>query len=236
LTPLLFFPKEIKTVVSAKRIIVSLSRPGKMPCHGYSLPAELCKTGSKLRDVEGSTCSGCYAMKGWFLKKHVRIPLMKRLEAIRHPQWIEAMIFLIKHYNEGYFRWHDSGDIQDLDHLSNIIKVVQATPETKHWLPTSEWNIIRDFWNLMKRRNLSIMFPNLTIRLSATMIDGETPRDLAKLMGVQVSCVSKFAWDCPAQDNTYVENNGRKLIRAGNCGNCRRCWNQENLEIAYPLH
>lgn len=232
--PSLFF--KIETVKRAKQIVVSLSRPGKMPCHGYSLPAELCKTGSKLRDVEGSTCSTCYAMRGWFLKKHVRIPLLKRLESIRHPQWSQAMIFLIKHYNEGYFRWHDSGDIQDLEHLFKIIEVVQATPETKHWLPTSEWNIIRQYWELMNRRNLSKMFPNLSIRLSATMIDGVSPRNLAKLMGVQVSCVSNHAWDCPAQNNTYVEMNGRKLIRAGSCGTCRRCWNSEIMEIAYPLH
>ena len=144
------------------------------------------------------------------------------------------MITLLK--GQEYFRWHDSGDLQNLDHLFKIIQVVQETPETKHWLPTSEWYLIRKFWELMHRRNLSKKFPNLSIRLSATMVDGEPPYELAELMGVQTSCVSKFAWNCEAMNNTYVENNGRKLIRVGSCGNCRKCWNQKEQIICYPLH
>ena len=41
-----------------------LSKPSKMPSHGYSLPAIRCGVGSKLREVEDSTCYDCYAMKG----------------------------------------------------------------------------------------------------------------------------------------------------------------------------
>jgi hypothetical protein len=36
------------------------------------------------------------------------------------------------------FRWHDSGDVQDLKHLAKIFKVARLTPNIKHWLPTRE--------------------------------------------------------------------------------------------------
>ena len=48
----------------AKEIMISLGRANKMPCPTYNTPAKLCKTGSKLREKKGSTCHGCYAMKG----------------------------------------------------------------------------------------------------------------------------------------------------------------------------
>ena len=38
-----------------KDITGSLSKPSKMPGHAYGLPAQECKTGSKLAKVEGST-------------------------------------------------------------------------------------------------------------------------------------------------------------------------------------
>ena len=51
----------------AKDIMISLGRANKMPCPTYNTPAKLCKTGSKLRKIKGSTCNGCYAMKGNYL-------------------------------------------------------------------------------------------------------------------------------------------------------------------------
>ena len=37
-----------------------------------------------------------------------------------------------------YFRWHDSGDVQDLDHLRRIYEVCKLTPDVQHWMPTRE--------------------------------------------------------------------------------------------------
>ena len=53
----------IGSIKEAEKIMISLGRAGKMPCPTYNTPAKLCKTGSKLRKVKGSTCEGCYAMK-----------------------------------------------------------------------------------------------------------------------------------------------------------------------------
>ena len=55
------------------------SRPSKMPCPAYSIPASLCKVGGKLRKVEGSVCGKCYAMKGNYNYPAVRAALARRL-------------------------------------------------------------------------------------------------------------------------------------------------------------
>ena len=68
-------------LAEAKQIIVSLGRAGKMPCPTYNTPAKLCKTGSRLRKIKGSTCNGCYAMKGNYLFPNVTQGLQKRFDA-----------------------------------------------------------------------------------------------------------------------------------------------------------
>ena len=65
----------ITTTVEAKKVMISLGRAGKMPCPTYNTPASLCVTGSKLRDIEGTTCEGCYAMKGNYLFPNVQAGL-----------------------------------------------------------------------------------------------------------------------------------------------------------------
>ncbi len=62
--------------------IGTLSRPSKMPCHGYSLPATECKRGSILRKIENSVCSDCYALKNRYLFNNVQKALHKRLDAL----------------------------------------------------------------------------------------------------------------------------------------------------------
>ena len=61
-----------------------------------------------------------------------------RLKAIRHPLWVKAMTLQISNKKTKFFRWHDSGDIQDLKHLAKIFEVAKRTPGIQHWLPTRE--------------------------------------------------------------------------------------------------
>ena len=98
-------------VTEARKITDSLTRTSKMPGLSYSLPAWACQTGAKLRKVKTSPCYGCYAMKN----NYTRYPAIKeaqyrRLDAINHPQWVEAMAAQIK--RQKWFRWHDAGDLQ----------------------------------------------------------------------------------------------------------------------------
>jgi hypothetical protein len=88
---------------------------------------------------------------------------------MKHPAWVDAMITVIK--RQKWFRWHDAGDVQDLQHLNNIFKICEATPDTKHWLPT------REAWI---KKELDRAPANLVIRFS-TSNDGPAQRHLAKL-------------------------------------------------------
>ena len=152
--------KEIMKVKEAIKITEGFTRTSKMPGLSYSLPAWECKTGSKLRKIKGSVCASCYALKG----NYTRYPAIKaaqyrRLEAMKHPAWVDAMVTVIK--RQKWFRWHDAGDVQDLQHLNNIFKICEATPDTKHWLPT------REAWI---KNELDRAPANLVIRFSPPMM------------------------------------------------------------------
>ena len=112
-----------------KEITGSLSKPSKMPGFAYGLPAKECKTGSKLRKVKGSTCEKCYAMKNCYAFKTTQAAQYKRLDAIKNPKWVMSMAAQIGNKKEKFFRWHDSGDVQNLKHLAKIFEVAKRTPD-----------------------------------------------------------------------------------------------------------
>ena len=79
-------------IKEANKIIVSLSKPGKMPGFAYGLPAPACKTGAKLVKIPGSVCAGCYALKGNYVPD-IRIIIKvqyKRLKSINNPLWVRS--------------------------------------------------------------------------------------------------------------------------------------------------
>ena len=65
-------------IKEAREITGGLSKPSKMPGPAYNLPASQCITGAKLVNVKGSTCSGCYALKGNYIRSvsytHLTLP------------------------------------------------------------------------------------------------------------------------------------------------------------------
>ena len=97
-----------------KKITGGLSKPSKMPGYAYNLPAIHCKTGSKLAQVPGTTCHGCYALKGRYRFPNVMDAMMRRLASISRPDWARTMADDINARTSRYFRWHDSGDIQSV--------------------------------------------------------------------------------------------------------------------------
>jgi hypothetical protein len=157
----------------ALKLVGGLSKPSKMPGWAYGIPAKECKTGKKLQNIEGSTCYGCYALKGCYVFKVVQDAQYRRLGSIRHPHWVRAMVHLLQSKKSKYFRWHDSGDVQDLKHLAKIFKVVRLTPDVKHWMPT------REAW---VKPYLQYAPDNLVIRFSMPMVDQEAAALLASTL------------------------------------------------------
>jgi hypothetical protein len=206
----------------AIEITGGLGNPSKMPGLSYGLPAAECKTGSKLRKQSGTVCSNCYACKGMYRFNNVQRAQYKRLDSIGNPLWVDAMVSLIG--KQSFFRWHDSGDIQSIDHLARIVEVCKRTPGTKHWIPTKEIKLIKEAVDLGMLDGVK----NLVIRISAFKID--SPR----LKGLNHPVVKT--------SRSITKNDGDKKTRVcsaykrGNvCGDCRACW-QGFTDIAYMMH
>ena len=190
-----------------KSIIGSdLSNTSKMPCVSFNLSAKHCITGSKLVNVKGSVCYGCYALEG-FYKMYGHIEKMKpKTDKLKNELWVSSMVWLIENQlgnrDKSYFRWHDSGDIQSIEHLENIAQIARKLPDIMFWLPTREYKILR---------------------ASAHMIDKEAPKNLGLTSTVH-NKKKPIGFNCkaPSQD--------------GACLDCRVCWNPKVQNISYHIH
>lgn len=213
-------------IKDAVKVTGGLSSPSKTD-YGYSIPTRYCITGSKLRKKKGSVCENCYAHeRNRYRFDNVKKALKRRYTKLTDPEWISGMVTLIGKIR--YFRWHDSGDIQSLAHLDNIVAVCRLTPNTRHWLPTKEWSAegkgIVNRW--VETRG---SFPdNLCIRLSKHMVD-EIPACDESIAGIDTwSGVTKDAnkATCPA------------TLNGGSCeyNDCRACWNTNRKSVVYLNH
>ena len=185
-----------------------------MPGLSYSLPAWACQTGAKLRKVPGTPCHGCYALKG----NYIRYPAIKkaqyyRLASLVHDSWVTAMVAQVK--RQKWFRWHDSGDLQSVQHLKNIFEVCKRTPDTAHWLPTREARFL-------KLMDPDVVPKNLKIVLSDHMNDQPVaPTWWPYTSGVTTS---HELVTCPASKQ------GNK------CLECRKCWDRNTKRVIYGKH
>ena len=192
-------------IPEAIKITGGLTNTSKMPCYSYGIPAYTCNVGSYLRrnhknGIRESVCSKCYAHKSRYSMMVVKDAYHRRfdrvLEALENKEtrdkWIKAMTYLINAYGSEYFRWHDSGDLLGLEHLEMIVEVVKATNRdgnhVEHWLPTLEFGTCNDY---VKKHGKFSKIPNLIVRLSTAMVDGEPNEALASQFGCQTSLVTR---------------------------------------------
>jgi len=206
-----------------KSIHGGLSRPSKMPGYAYGIPAIACKIGSVLRGINNginnSVCASCYAMKGMYRFSGVQRAQQRRLESITRPLWSVALALSIARTNTTHFRFHDSGDVQSIDHLRRIFDVCVLLPDVQFWLPTRERKIVA---NLNRCRPVP---PNLVIRISAPMVDQNPPVVSPYVRTSTVHDKGKaVGYACPASS------------QQGKCGDCRACWNPSVSNVSYPRH
>jgi hypothetical protein len=209
-----------------------LTKVSKMPCKTYNLPARYCHVGSKLREqgqrelkLYGKTripCGVCYTFKGQFTFPGVAESQERHFATLDHPLWVPAMAALIAKQSPHYFRWHSSGDVQSIEHLRRICDVCDLTPGTKHWLPTQERDVLKQYLAAYGH------FPsNLCVRVSAAVING-IPGTYRGCTERQASMIAEApvegAWNCPAPQQGNA------------CGDCRACWDRSVPLVAYHLH
>jgi hypothetical protein len=222
------------SIKAATLVAGSLGFPSKMPGTSYGISAHHCKIGSKLAAVPGSTCHGCYALKANYIYPSVAKAHAKRLAGIVKPEWPIAMATLllarhgmakgrkrhrrIKRKGKGWHRWHDSGDLQSREHLAKICVVCALTPRIRHWLPTRELAIVLDYVS-----RGGIVPPNLMIRVSATMVDGQPTSRWQWTSGVHFEH-APIGQACPAP------------LQGNECKDCRACWSFDVPTISYHKH
>jgi len=131
---------------------------------------------------------------------------------LTHPLWVEAMAAQINSKKVKWFRWHDSGDVQNLDHLNKIYAVCRLTPDVKHWMPT------REAWT---KDHLTSCPDNLIIRFSVPMIDQEAPASWPHTSTVTTKPGQRT---CPAP------------TQGNQCKDCRACWDKTVKNICYGEH
>lgn len=232
----------------AIKITGTIGSTTKMPGTSYGLPARACKTGSKLRGTPNSVCADCYAMKGFYTRGSVERAQERRLKAIEHPRWADAMVVQLDRIHSkmirvdlgevgvrlqkkggsryrdilpGWHRWHDSGDLQSLEHLMKICEIAARLPWIRFWLPTQERGILVDW-----RECGGYVPDNLTIRVSHPIVDTKksTSSTWVTMSSVYTTEPAPGAHVCPAPKQNHA------------CGECRACWSRDVPHVAYEKH
>lgn len=209
-------------MIEAKSFGKISTRNSKMPGTTFAIDAFACKTGSILAKTEGTPCHGCYARRIQKMRPSVNKGWKDNLERWNNSQpkeWALAITAQLMRYNtDGYHRWFDSGDLQSVAMLQAIVAVCNATPHIRHWLPTQERQILRDY------QAIGGNIPdNLVVRVSGSKINGPAPT-FANTSTVFDKRGDAIVWECKARHN----NNA--------CGDCRACWDKSVANVSYPKH
>jgi hypothetical protein len=126
-----------------------------------------------------------------------------------------------------------------------IFEICRETPDTKHWLPTREYEL------LSQAKAQELIPENLTVRWS-----GNQMRDIDKIDSIGFSCryrtrgepgfsfaeavripLGSLTW---AGATKKIGAIGGLLCQAKKrnhtCGSCRACWNPNIKHVVYPAH
>jgi len=216
----------MKNITNTTLENLTLSETSKMPCKSWSVTALACGIGSKLAQVVGSVCHGCYALKGFYRMPNVSNVLHNRLSLMAQKNWWFAMVCKVRDEEKsGFFRWFDSGDLQSLKNLKDIVRIALALPGIQFWLPTKEYRIVSEYYELCGP------FPdNLNVRLSGYMVDKAGPNSLAENMGLTTSEVHTKEGEAQGKHLCPSSQQGNK------CLDCRACWSKDVQTAVYRLH
>ena len=211
-----------------------VSDTSKMPCYSWGIPAFTCRKGKRMRDEHpNSVCGICYAFSGaynWKMVKDAYYNRYKCWHELPDREWVNYMTTILsskKVRKSGYFRWFDSGDIQSLSMIYQIIEIADRTPFLEHWVATREDEDIE--------KVLTEYIPdNLVFRLSHTYKDqlDKDISDCADRKNINQSLVVSSTsvkllnkqFTCPSS------------LQDGKCLDCRACWNHKVKHVVYIEH
>ena len=206
--------EELKQAREDKKLLSNVS---KMPGYSISRDAWLCDVGSRLADIEGSTCANCYARKGMYRMPNVRRKMAEREVFFNAPDFVPRMVNVLNIVRSEWFRWFDSGDVADVGMALNIIEVCRQTPHKRHWIPSREY----EKWT--RAEQIDIVPDNAVLRMSAHMVNGTASKGFANTSTVH-NAKKPDGLVCPAP------------MQGGKCGDCRACWSRDVGNVSYHEH
>jgi len=200
--------------------MLKLSKTSKLGTKSWSLQALETCPGSVGADGElVAACSGCYATTGMYHFGAVKAVRADNKADWQRADWVSDMVAALK--KDKHFRWFDSGDMYSLSLAEKMLAIMQATPNTKHWLPTRMYKFAKFQDVLAKMQAL----PNVMVRYSSDAVDGTftaglhgstiVPNGAAVPAGVTV---------CQAPE------------QGGKCLDCRACYDKTVSVIGYVAH
>ena len=261
----------INSLKQSLEIAGTLGDTSKMPGNCYGLPAaegkfveRICKDrgwqvppqfgctiGQILARIKGSTCEICYANeRANYGYPSVQIAQTKRVVGIHNPEWVDAMVYLLKHTLDKQFKQALTEQIDFFfcnEHRSpNANEMKELEDKANFECAYFRWHDSGDIlgiWHLNKiydvveqtpflkhwlpTRETSMVLKNnrsvpdnLLIRHSAHMINGPLPKRVKNMSGV----TTNGDYTCHAPDN------------ANECGDCRKCWDKKVELVVYPSH
>ena len=143
--------------------------------------------------------------------------MARRLEFFNSPNFIPIMVWLLSSLRKKFFRWFDSGDVQNVIMALNILEICRLTPDIKHWIPSKEYKIWRQALKIQKLPD------NVVLRMSSPNIDQEPLKEFQNTSTVHEN-KKAFGLECIA----YKQD--------GKCLECKACYNSKVKNISYPLH
>lgn len=165
---------------------------------------------------------------------NVRRALERRLVGISHPDWVEAMVVVIEHHCRKcpYFRWHDSGDIQSLKHLEDIVTIAERLPRIRFWIPTRERQFVKRFLaSKACPRNLVIQVSEPLIREPRRHGGGSFPNTSGVAPRMPVD-----EWRKRVDENRRVLHHCPASLQSHKCEDCRACWDRRVKHVVFLQH
>lgn len=166
-------------------------------------------------------CEGCYAMDGNYRFPNVRAVRIQNAEDWQSEDWVDRMVADLT--GQEYFRWFDSGDAYSLTLARKILRVMERTPDTKHWFATrmGKFDKFRPVLDAMRS------LPNVAVRFSADDVGTHGPEHSCMVFDPSEP-VPEGVKAC----NAYVAE-GDKVAK---CHGCRDCWDKTIPVIGYKAH
>jgi hypothetical protein len=213
--------QKLNLKISKSRVGTISCSNKKLGCPSWSIPTEMCKTGSKLAKKSKNICSKCYARNMTNFRSNIHLSWSRNydkwLNMNSEKEWIESMIYQINYacnkMNTNYFRIFVGGDYQNKEMINSFIKIAKKMPHIFFWAPSKEYQLLKNIKRVPK---------NMIIRVSNPLINPRYTHSGHK-----------------NTSTSFTKNSHIKLglVCEEDCKKCGyACWDKSVKNITYIVH